>query len=137
MDIGSAKPSAAERAAVPHHLIDLRDPSQPYSAAEFVADARRAIDDITRRGRLPLLVGGTMLYFKALFEGLDDLPPADPAVREEIEREAAQRGWPALHEELRRVDPAAGQRIAANDAQRIQRALEVFRVTGQPLSAFH
>ncbi|MBK0392891.1 tRNA (adenosine(37)-N6)-dimethylallyltransferase MiaA [Ramlibacter algicola] len=137
MDIGTAKPTAAERAAVPHHLVDIREPTQPYSAAEFSADARRVIGEIAQRGRLPLLVGGTMLYFKALFEGLDALPPADPELRSQIEAEAVQHGWPALHAELARVDPAAAQRLAPNDAQRIQRALEVFRATGQPLSAFH
>jgi tRNA dimethylallyltransferase len=137
MDIGTAKPTAQERAAVPHHLVDIREPTQPYSAAEFGADARRVIEEIAGRGRLPLLVGGTMLYFKALFEGLDALPPADPGLRSRIEAEAAQHGWPSLHAELARVDPATAQRLAPNDAQRIQRALEVFRATGQPLSAFH
>ena len=137
MDIGTAKPSHAERAAVPHHLIDIRDPSQPYSAAEFAADARRLIADINARGKLALLVGGTMLYFKALFEGLDEMPAADAAIRTQLESEAAERGWPALHAELAKVDPATAARLAPGDTQRIQRALEVFRVSGRPLSSFH
>ena len=137
MDIGTAKPSAAERAQVPHHLIDIRDPRQSYSAAEFVADARRLIPAIRARGALPLLVGGTMLYFKALLEGLDAMPPAHPAVRAALEAEAAARGWPALHAELAQVDPATAARLAPGDSQRIQRALEVYRVSGMPLSAFH
>ena len=136
MDIGTAKPSAAERAAVPHHLIDIRDPLQPYSAAEFVQDARRLIADISRRGRLPLLVGGTMLYFKALAEGLDAMPEADAAVRATLASEAATQGWPALHAELARIDPLTAARLAPHDSQRIARALEVFRVSGQPLSFF-
>ena len=110
MDIGTAKPTPAERAAAPHHLIDIRDPATPYSAAEFVRDAQRLIADIRARGRLPVLVGGTMLYFKALFEGLDDLPPADAAVRRQIEEHAAQEGWPALHAELARRAPLDGKR---------------------------
>jgi tRNA dimethylallyltransferase len=137
MDIGTAKPSAAERAAVPHHLIDIRDPHQPYSAAEFVADARSLIDAIHARGALPLLVGGTMLYFKALFDGLDDIPAADAGVRKAIDAKARERGWPALHAELARVDPATAARLAPGDAQRIQRALEVWQVSGRPLSSFH
>ena len=137
MDIGTAKPSAAERAAVPHHLIDIRDPQQAYSAAEFVRDAEALIDAIRGRGRLPLLVGGTMLYFKALFDGLDDMPAADPAVRAALEAEAAARGWPALHAELAQVDPITAARLAPADSQRIQRALEVWRVSGRPMSAFH
>jgi tRNA dimethylallyltransferase len=135
MDIGTAKPSAAERAAVPHHLIDILDPTEAYSAAEFVRDARRLLADIRARGRWPLLVGGTMLYFKALFEGLDDLPPAQPAVRAAIEAQARQRGWPALHAELARVDPLTAARLPPTDAQRIGRALEVWHTTGQPLAA--
>ena len=134
MDIGTAKPSAAERAAVPHHLIDILEPTDAYSAARFVADARRLIDEITARGRLPLLVGGTMLYFKALREGLDDMPAADPALRHVLDAEAAERGWPALHAELARVDPVTAARLAPADAQRVQRALEVFRLSGRPLS---
>ena len=137
MDIGTAKPTRDELAAVPHHLIDIRDPLQAYSAAEFVADAERLIADIRARGKQPLLVGGTMLYFKALFDGLDDMPKADPAVRAALADEAAARGWPALHAELARVDPATAERLAPNDSQRISRALEVFRVSGQPLSFFH
>jgi tRNA dimethylallyltransferase len=137
MDIGTAKPSPAERAAVPHHLIDIRDPLQAYSAAEFAADAQRLVAEISARGKLALLVGGTMLYFKALFEGLDAMPPADHTVRAGVEAEAAAKGWPAMHAELARVDPATAARLAPNDAQRIQRALEVFRVSGQPLSSFH
>jgi tRNA dimethylallyltransferase len=137
MDIGTAKPSAMELAQAPHHLIDIRDPVQSYSAAEFVKDAEACVRAIQARGRLPLLVGGTMLYFKALFEGLDDMPAAQPALRAELETQAQAVGWPALHAELARVDPATAQRLAPNDAQRIGRALEVYRATGQPLSAFH
>jgi tRNA dimethylallyltransferase len=137
MDIGTAKPSMQERAGVPHHLIDIRDPREPYSAAEFAADASALIAQMHGRGKPALLAGGTMLYFKALFEGLAAMPPADPAVRADIEARAAERGWPALHAELAKVDPGAAQRLAPNDAQRIQRALEVFQVSGQPLSAFH
>jgi len=137
MDIGTAKPAAAERAQVPHHLVDILDPAQAYSAARFVADARRLIDEIAQRGRMPLLVGGTMLYFKALREGLDPMPEADAAMRERIDAEAATLGWPALHAELARVDPATAARLAPTDAQRIQRALEVWRLTGRPLSAWH
>jgi tRNA dimethylallyltransferase len=137
MDIGTAKPTPEERALVPHHLIDIRDPAQSYSAAEFVADARRLVAEIRARGKRVLLVGGTMLYFKALFEGLAALPPADPDLRADIEAEARTAGWPALHAQLAQVDPATAARLAPNDAQRIQRALEVFRLTGQPLSRFH
>jgi tRNA dimethylallyltransferase len=136
MDIGTAKPSAAERAAVPHHLIDLRDPAEAYSAAAFAADARRAIDDIHARGHLPLLVGGTMLYFKALREGLDEMPAGDATLRATLEARAAAEGWPALHAELARVDPASAARIKPGDAQRIERALEVWLATGKPLSAW-
>jgi tRNA dimethylallyltransferase len=137
MDIGTAKPTAAERAAVPHHLIDIIDPTQSYSAAEFVRDAQRLIGEIHARGRTPLLVGGTMLYFKALMQGLSDMPAAEPAVREAIEARARDQGWPALHAELSKVDPVTATRLAPNDSQRIQRALEVFEVSGQPISAFH
>ena len=137
MDIGTAKPSAGELAAVPHHLIDIRDPLNAYSAAEFVQDAQRLIADISARGKLALLVGGTMLYFKALFDGLDDMPPADAAVRAVLADEAAAKGWPALHDELAQVDPVTAARLAPNDSQRISRALEVFRVSSQPLSFFH
>ena len=135
MDVGTAKPSAAERAAVPHHLIDVIDPDQSYSAAQFRADAARLMREIRARGRVPLLVGGTMLYFKALREGLSALPQADAAVRAAVEAEAREKGWPAMHAELVRVDPPAAARIKPGNAQRIQRALEVFRLTGQPLSA--
>ena len=137
MDIGTAKPTPAELAAVPHHLIDIRDPLQAYSAAEFVQDATRLIAEIRARGALPLLVGGTMLYFKALFDGIDDMPPADPAVRAQLEAQAAELGWPALHAELARVDPVTAARLAPADSQRIQRALEVWHVSGRPLSSFH
>ncbi|URI11655.1 tRNA (adenosine(37)-N6)-dimethylallyltransferase MiaA [Aquincola tertiaricarbonis] len=137
MDIGTAKPSAAEQAAVPHHLIDLIDPLEAYSAAQFVADARRLIGEIRGRGRWPLLVGGTMLYFKALIEGLDTLPAADPALRAALDAEAAERGWPAMHAELARVDPVTAARLPPGDSQRIQRALEVFRASGRPLSSWH
>jgi tRNA dimethylallyltransferase len=137
MDIGTAKPSAAEQAAVPHHLIDILDPLDSYSAAEFVRDAKRLAAEISARGRLPLLVGGTMLYFKALFDGLSALPQADAELRAAIDAEAAQRGWPAMHAELASLDPATAARLAPNDSQRIQRALEVIRLTGQPLSALH
>lgn len=137
MDIGTAKPSAAELAELPHHLIDVIDPTQAYSAAEFVADARRLIHDITQRGALPVLVGGTMLYLKALFEGLDKLPPADPAVRAVLDERARAEGWGALHAELARVDPVTAARLPPGDSQRIQRALEVFLVSGKPLSAWH
>ncbi len=137
MDIGTAKPTAAEQAAVPHHLIDILDPLDSYSAAEFVRDAKRLAAEITARGRLPLLVGGTMLYFKALFDGLSTLPQADAELRAAIDAEAAERGWPALHAELARLDPETAERLAPNDSQRIQRALEVIRLTGQPLSLLH
>ena len=137
LDIGSAKPSPAERAAVPHHLIDILEPQQSYSAAAFVADAQRLLPQIAARGRLPLLVGGTLLYFKALFEGLDDMPAAHPALRAAIEAEAAQQGWPALHAQLAAVDAPTAARLSPNDAQRIGRALEVWRASGRPLSAFH
>ena len=137
MDIGTAKPDAAERARVPHHLIDILDPEQAYSAAQFVRDATVAAEGIRARGRLPLLVGGTMLYFKALRDGLDAMPAADAALRAQIDARAAAEGWPALHAELQRVDPATAARLAPNDAQRIQRALEVWLSTGRPLSAFH
>ena len=135
MDIGTAKPTAAERAAVAHHLIDIIEPTQSYSAAQFSADAARLMREIAGRGRIPLRVGGTMLYFKALREGLSELPQADAAVRAAIEADAKERGWPALHAELARVDAPTAARLKPGDAQRIQRALEVFRLSGQPLSA--
>jgi tRNA dimethylallyltransferase len=137
MDIGTAKPSSEELAVAPHHLIDIRDPLQPYSAAEFAKDATRLMGEITARGHLPLLVGGTMLYFKALFEGLDDMPTANPTIRAALELEAAQIGWPAMHQKLAEIDPATAARLQPNDAQRIQRALEVYRVSGQAMSSFH
>ena len=137
MDIGTAKPSASELAQAPHHLINIRDPLFAYSAAEFVADARRLINDIAARGKLPLLVGGTMLYLKALTDGLDDLPRANAAVRAAIEQEAKQKGWPALHAALAVIDPATAARLAPADSQRISRALEVFRVSGQTMSSLH
>ena len=137
MDIGTAKATPAERATVPHHLIDILDPAERYSAARFVADATRLIDEIAARGALPLLVGGTMLYFKALFDGIDAMPEGDAAVRAAIDARAASSGWPALHAELAAIDPATAQRLAPNDAQRIQRALEVHVLSGRPLSAWH
>ncbi len=136
LEIGAAKPSAQERAQVPHHLIDLRDPWQPYSAAEFASDARAAIADIVSRDRLPILAGGTGLYFHALLHGLSPMPNADPALRAQIAIEAGARGWAALHAELASVDPQAAKRIHATDAQRIQRALEVWRLSGKPISAW-
>jgi tRNA dimethylallyltransferase len=137
MDIGTAKPTREERALVPHHLVDIRDPAQAYSAAEFAADAQRLVREIRARGRCVVLAGGTMLYFKALFEGLAEMPAADAQLRAEIESEAAHAGWPALHGQLAAVDPVTAARLAPNDAQRIQRALEVFRLTGQPMSQVH
>ncbi|WP_235971334.1 tRNA (adenosine(37)-N6)-dimethylallyltransferase MiaA [Azohydromonas caseinilytica] len=137
MDIGTAKPTAEERARVPHHLIDLIEPTQAYSAAQFVADAEAAMAQIRARGALPLLVGGTMLYFKALIDGLDEMPPSVPAIRAAIEAQAAAEGWPALHAELAHVDPVTARRLAPGDAQRISRALEVFRGSGRPISDFH
>ena len=137
MDIGTAKPTPAERAAVPHHLIDIRDPRETYSAAAFVVDATRLIAEITARGRLPLLVGGTMLYFKALADGIDAMPAADPTVRAMLEADATTQGWPAMHARLAEVDPMTAARLAPNDSQRIQRALEVWHASGLPLSHFH
>lgn len=136
LDIGAAKPTRAEMARVPHHLVDVREPWQPYSAAEFANDARRAVHDTLARGRLPILAGGTGLYFRALLHGLADMPEADEDVRAGIAGEAASRGWNALHAELARIDPDAASRIHATDAQRIQRALEVFRLSGRPISAW-
>lgn len=135
MDIGSAKPDAATLARAPHHLIDIRDPVETYSAAAFRNDALRLMADITARGRVPFLVGGTMLYFRALLKGLDDLPRADAALRRTLEADAAARGWPALHAELAAVDPVTAARLAPNDAQRIGRALEIFHLSGRPMSA--
>jgi len=134
MDIGTAKPSAAERARVPHHLIDVVDPDERYSAGRFRQDAILAVTDILGRKKVPLLVGGTMLYYRSLVSGLDELPAANPEVRNEIRMEAEREGWQALHAKLGKIDPKAAARIMPNDAQRIQRALEVFRLTGKPIS---
>ena len=134
LDIGAAKPTVAERGGIVHHMLDLREPWQPYSAAEFATDARRAMDDIAARGRIPLLVGGTGLYFQALLEGLSDMPAADAQVRAGLAAQAAERGWAALHAELAEIDPVAAARIHATDAQRIQRALEVYRISGRTLT---
>jgi len=135
MDIGTAKPDAVTLERAPHHLLDIRDPADTYSAAAFCDDARRLMADIVARGKVPLLVGGTMLYFRALLNGLDDLPRADAALRKKLETEAAARGWPALHAELAKVDPTTAARLAPNDSQRIGRALEVFQLSGTPMSA--
>ena len=136
LDIGSAKPTTAERAQAPHRLIDIREPEQAYSAGDFAVDARQAVSEVHAAGRLPLLVGGTGLYFRALFGGLSVMPASDPEVRAGIERDAAARGWADLHAELVRIDPIAGARIHATDPQRITRALEVFRLSGRPISAW-
>ena len=137
MDVGTAKPDAAMRARTPHHLIDIVDPTEAYSAGRFREDALRLVSEIHARGRIPLLAGGTMLYFRALTRGLANLPPAQPAIRREIEARAKFAGWPAMHGELREIDPVAAARIEPTDAQRIQRALEVHRHTGRRLSDFH
>ena len=137
MDVGTAKPDAATRGRVPHHLVDIVEPVEAYSAGRFRADALRLVGEIAARGRLPVLAGGTMLYFRALTHGLADLPPADPGLRARIESRAAAEGWPALHAELARVDPATAARLEPADAQRIQRALEVHASSGKPLSAWH
>jgi tRNA dimethylallyltransferase len=135
MDIGSAKPSKEEQAQYPHHLIDIITPLEVYSAAQFVTDATQLIDDIHARGKTPILVGGTMLYYKALLEGLaDNLPNANPEIRAEIELKAEQNGWESIYEELKRVDPLAGEKFKISDRQRIIRALEVFMITGQPIT---
>lgn len=135
MDIGTAKPDATELAAAPHFLLDIRDPAQSYSAADFRQDALELIAAIRQRGNTPILVGGTMLYFKALLQGISSLPAADPAVRAELEAEAAVKGWQAMHQQLAQLDPVAAARIHPNDPQRINRALEVYRLTGQSLTA--
>ena len=137
MDIGTAKPTAEERALVPHHLIDIIDPCEAYSAARFVGDAQRLIGEIAARDHLPLLVGGTMLYFKALFEGLDAMPAADRGVRAALAEQLERDGLHALYRELQRIDPVTAARLPPTDPQRILRALEVFRVSGQPISSFH
>ena len=134
MDIGTAKPSPGERRAVPHHLIDLIEPTEAYSAGRFREDAIRIIGGILSRGRIPLLVGGTMLYYRALLQGMDALPAAEPGLRAQIDARAARHGWPSLHADLARVDPVTAARLAPNDAQRIQRALEVWELSGKPLS---
>jgi tRNA dimethylallyltransferase len=134
MDIGTAKPSAAERARVAHHLIDLVDPHEAYSAGRWRDDAIRTVLDVLSRNKIPLLAGGTMLYYRVLTSGLAAMPSADPELRAEIDGSAARRGWPSLHGDLAKVDPEAAQRIQPNDAQRIQRALEVWKLTGEPLS---
>lgn len=134
MDIGTAKPSAAELAAVPHHLIDIIDPRDAYSAAQFREDTLRLVDEIAARGRRPLLVGGTMLYYKALTQGLSPLPSANADVRAQLDEDAAREGWPAMHARLASVDPVTAARLAPNDAQRIQRALEIFVLSGKPMS---
>ena len=137
MDIGTAKPGAEVLAVAPHHLIDIRDPSEPYSAADFREDALRAMAEITARGRIPLLVGGTFLYFRALQQGLSDMPAADPAIRARLEAAASRDGWDIMHARLAAVDPESAARIHATDPQRIQRALEVYELTGKPMSALH
>ncbi|MEE8731256.1 MAG: tRNA (adenosine(37)-N6)-dimethylallyltransferase MiaA [Rahnella inusitata] len=134
MDIGTAKPTVQELAEAPHRLIDILDPTQAYSAADFRADALREMAEITSRNKIPLLVGGTMLYFKALLEGLSPLPQADTTVRERIEKQAAEQGWSALHDQLREIDPVAANRIHPNDPQRLSRALEVFYISGKTLT---
>lgn len=137
MDIGTAKPTADELASVPHHLIDILDPAASYSAAQFVRDTQALVAEIQARGRRPLLVGGTMLYFKALFDGLSELPQADPSLRAQLDAEAAREGWPALHARLAALDPETAARLAPNDAQRIQRAIEVCTLSGEPMSALY
>ncbi|PHM59762.1 tRNA (adenosine(37)-N6)-dimethylallyltransferase MiaA [Xenorhabdus sp. KK7.4] len=134
MDIGTAKPSAEEQAQAPHRLIDILDPADVYSAADFRRDALEQMAEITAAGRIPLLVGGTMLYFKALLEGLSPLPSADPEVRAVIEQEAEEHGWESLHQQLQEIDPVAAARIHPNDPQRLTRALEVFRISGNTLT---
>ncbi|MBU2971819.1 tRNA (adenosine(37)-N6)-dimethylallyltransferase MiaA [Pseudoalteromonas sp. C2R02] len=134
MDIGTAKPSADELAQAPHHLIDMLDPSEVYSTANFCTDALNKIEALHAQGKIPLLVGGTMMYFKSLLEGISPLPEADVEIRKHLEIEANEKGWPALHEELTSVDPVAASRISENDSQRINRALEVYRITGKPMS---
>ena len=135
MDIGTAKPTAAERRAVPHHLIDILDPTAAYSAGRFREDAIRLVGEIAARNKVPLIVGGTMLYYRALAQGLDALPPANPAIRAQIDAEASAQGWPALHAQLAKADPKTAARLEPSDAQRIQRALEVFRASGTALSS--
>jgi tRNA dimethylallyltransferase len=137
LNIGTGKPEAETLRRIPHHLVDILDPAQSYSAGQFLRDARRLIHDIRARGHVPVLAGGTMLYFRALTQGLAELPGADPLIRKQIEAEAGLKGWSGLHRELTQIDPGAAERIQPNDAQRIQRALEVFRLTGRTLSELH
>ncbi len=137
MDIGTAKPTAAERAAAPHRLLDICDPADSYSAGQFVTDAKQAIAEIMQAGKIPLLVGGTMLYFNALQQGLADLPGADLAIRQQVAAKAKASGWPALHQTLSTIDPAYAAQIHQNDSQRISRALEIYYATGKTLSAYH
>lgn len=137
MDIGTAKPSKEELASAPHRLIDIRQPNEPYSVADFCRDAKTEIRDILAKGKIPLLVGGTMLYFKSLVEGLSDLPEADPDIRANIEAVAEEYGWPHIHAQLEKVDPDSASKIHPNHSQRLSRALEVYQVTGKPMSCFH
>ncbi|NHZ96476.1 tRNA (adenosine(37)-N6)-dimethylallyltransferase MiaA [Massilia sp. CCM 8734] len=134
MDIGTAKPTPEELASAPHHLIDIIDPTESYSVAQFRDDTLRLVAEINGRGKLALLVGGTMMYFKGLADGLDDLPVADPALRVQLDAEAAVIGWPGMHDKLRALDPATADRLAPNDAQRINRALEIIALSGKPMS---
>ena len=136
MDIGTAKPDAAEQSRVPHHLLDIRDAAETYSAAEFCRDAMRVMDEIAARGNIPVLCGGTMLYFKALRDGLDDLPAASAEVRAQIEEEARTLGWPAMHQQLSEFDGPTAARLSPNDSQRLQRAIEIYRVSGVPMSSW-
>ncbi|MCE2745734.1 MAG: tRNA (adenosine(37)-N6)-dimethylallyltransferase MiaA [Burkholderiales bacterium] len=137
MNIGTAKPSPQELALVPHHLIDIITPSDTFSAAEFVEQCRALIADIRARGKVPVILGGTMMYYKTLVSGMDKLPAANAEVRKAIEQQAFEQGWPAIHAQLAQVDPIIAQRLKPNDSQRLQRALEVFQITGQPMSSFH
>jgi len=135
MDIGTAKPTAQERTEITHHLLDILDPADSYSVASFRRDALQCVQDIQSRGRLPLLVGGTMMYFKALRDGLNNLPAADPEIRKALEARAAAEGWPAMHDWLKTIDPLTAQRLSPNDSQRVGRALEIWQISGQPMSA--
>ncbi|MAG81124.1 MAG: tRNA (adenosine(37)-N6)-dimethylallyltransferase MiaA [Limnobacter sp.] len=137
MNIGTAKPTPQELALVPHHLIDIITPSDTFSAAEFVVQCHALIADIRARGKVPVILGGTMMYYKTLVSGMDDLPAANAEIRQAIEQQALEQGWPAIHARLAEVDPVTAQRLKPNDSQRLQRALEVFQITGQPLSSFH
>jgi len=137
LDIGSAKPTSEELKLCPHHLIDVCEPTENYSAGEFYQDVQQVIQSIIRKGKIPFLVGGTMMYFRVLERGISQLPSANPSVRKQIDSEAAANGWAKLHQELQRIDPTAAKRIDPSDKQRIQRALEVHRITGKPISSFH